>query len=63
MAYTRKTKDEYAIQGNYGTRWEDVTVDETYKEARQSLKDYNDNEPQYPHRLIKRRVKLADARL
>ena len=49
-----KTIIEYNVQGNYG-RWEDVTAEDTYKEARQRLKEYNENEP-YPHRIIRRRI-------
>lgn len=47
MAYTRKTEDEWAVQGYYDRMhgWEDVAVSD------------RDNEPQYPHRLIKRRVR------
>ena len=45
------------IQSFYSTYgWEDVTEETTYKEARQRLKEYRENEPQTPHRLINRRV-------
>lgn len=44
----------HVIQGKYG--WEDVTQDENYQVARALLKDYNENEPATPHRLISRRV-------
>jgi hypothetical protein len=59
MAYKRKTKDEFTIQGNYGYGWEDVTAEDTHKEARLRLKEYNDNEPQYQHRIIQHRVRIA----
>jgi len=55
--YIRKTVDEWHTQGDYGYGWETVTVDVTYAEARQMLKDYRENEPQYPHRIIKKRVR------
>lgn len=58
MAYTRKTKDEYQIHGNYGYGWEELTAEETYKEARAQLRCYNENEPGIPHKIVKRRVKL-----
>jgi hypothetical protein len=47
----------YVVQGNYssGYGWEDLTESESRKEARQDLKDYRQNEVQYPHRMIKRR--------
>lgn len=54
--YTRKTVDEYEIQGNYGQGWEMVTVEETKKAAKDQLKCYNENES-YPHRIVKKRVK------
>lgn len=59
MSYVRKTTDEFVIQGNYGQGWEDVTTETTYKEARKRLKEYNENERQYAHKLIKRRIKIS----
>lgn len=60
MPYIRKTKDEYVIIGNYGygDGWEDLTSEDNRTDAKQRLKEYRENEPQYDHRLIKRRVKL-----
>ena len=59
MSYTRKTEDEYTIQGNYGygDGWEDLTCYDTRREARENLRLYRENEPQYSHRLITCRVK------
>lgn len=57
MAYQRKTRDEFHTQGLYFGVWETVTIDETMAEARQMLKDYNDNEPGIPHRIKKVRVR------
>ena len=45
----------YVIQGNYGCGWEDVTAEESWKEARTRLKEYRVNEPEYAHRQIERR--------
>lgn len=56
MARISKTRLVFVTQGHYGQGWEDVTEDETYKAGRQMLRDYNANETQYPHRLIRRRV-------
>jgi hypothetical protein len=47
----------YVIQGKYFRIWEDVTTETDLKEAKQRLKEYNENELQYLHRLITRRVK------
>lgn len=44
------------VQGNYGKGWEDVTADEDVIKAKILLREYNENERQYPHRLITRRV-------
>lgn len=59
MAYQRKTYDEWEIQGNYGTYgWETVTTETTRAEAKAMLRCYNENEPQYPHRIVKHRVRI-----
>lgn len=60
MAYVRKTKDEYVLQCNYGygDGWEDVFTEETMKEAKKQKKVYEENMPQYPYKIVKRRVKL-----
>ena len=56
--YVRKTRDEYVVQGLYDGSWEDLTYEDSYKEARNMLKCYNENELNYSHRIIKRRIKL-----
>ena len=55
-----KTKKVFVIQGDYGQGWEDVTEEESYIEAKNRLHEYNENEPQYPHRRIIRREKLKE---
>lgn len=57
--YKRKTIDVWIVQGNYGQGWEDVTSSESYKEARQDLKDYKENDKNYLYRLILKRIKKA----
>jgi len=42
---------EYEIQGNYGQGWEAVTTETDKSEARDRLREYRENEPDYPHRL------------
>lgn len=56
--YKRKTRDEYQIHGDYGQGFEEVCAEDTYKAARAQLKCYRENEPQYRHRIIKRRVRI-----
>lgn len=58
MKHIRKTEDIYNIMGNYGQGWEVVTAETDRKEARARLKEYNENEPQYPHKIIKKREKI-----
>lgn len=43
----------YKIMVNYGSRhgWEVVTYEDTLKEARQALRDYRVNQPQYPSKI------------
>ncbi len=60
MAYTRKTYDEYDIEGQYGQGWETVTTEETYRDARAQLRAYNENEPGVPHRIKSRRVRIEE---
>lgn len=43
------------IQGNYGGRWEDVTAETNWKDARANLKAYRANES-VPFRAVTRRV-------
>ncbi len=48
------------IQGNYGNGWDDLTAGDSWKEIRDDLKAYRDNEPQYLHRVITRRITRAN---
>ena len=56
--YKRKTRDAYYLQGNYAGEWEDLFECENGKDAREQLRCYNENESEYPHRIVKRRIKL-----
>ena len=57
----RKTREEFQIQGNYGQGWEEVTAEDTRKEAQARLKEYRENQPEYPHRLVVKRVPIEAA--
>ena len=39
------------IISNYGEGWEVELWEDTYEEAKEDLKAYNENCPQYPHRI------------
>ena len=55
--YTRKTEDEYQIQGYYNSQWETVTTETTRSEAKQQLKCYRENETGTAFRMVKKRIK------
>jgi len=60
--YTRVTHEEYTVQGYYGRGWEDVATEDARHEARARLREYRENEPQYAHRLVTRRVRNVEER-
>lgn len=43
MAYQRKTRDRWDICTNYGYGWECECSGYTYKEAKQTAKEYREN--------------------
>ena len=55
-----KTQIVHIVQKNYGQGWEDVTAEETRKEALARLREYRENEAA-PFRLIQRREKRPEA--
>jgi hypothetical protein len=57
MSYQRKTEDEYQIHGNYGQGFEEVTCETSWKAAKDTIKEYRENEPGVEFKIIKRRVK------
>ncbi len=44
MAYKRKTYDEYQLFGNCGYGWYYILAEATYKEAKEQLRIYVNNE-------------------
>ena len=55
--YVRKTKDVYVLQGNYGYGWDDLTYEDSRREANEQMKCYQENQPA-SYRVIKRREKI-----
>ena len=43
MAYQRKTRDRWDIMTNYGYGWECECSEYTWKEARQTAREYREN--------------------
>lgn len=44
------------VQGNYGHGWETVTAESTWSEARARVREYRENEPGTPLRVVRRRT-------
>lgn len=61
MSRERKTRDVYVIQQYTAQGWEDVTAEDSRSEARQRLKEYRDNQPEFDARMVKRREPKAGA--
>jgi hypothetical protein len=57
----RTTKDVFVVQQNWGYGWEDVNVEDRRKDGMRSVREYRENQPGVPTRLITRRVKLEGA--
>lgn len=59
-ARPRKTRDEYRIEVDYGYGhgWEYEIAEATRAEGKKRLAEYRANAPQYPARMVKRRVKI-----
>lgn len=62
--YVRKTYDEYVLETNYGygDGWEEVLTESAYHEIRERKREYQENMPQYPYRIRKRRVKKMNTK-
>ncbi len=52
-----KPKYEFTIEQFIAGYWNDVCTEDDIKEARQRLKEYRANQPQYPVRIRTERVK------
>ena len=59
MSYKRKTRDRWDIMTNYGYGWECECSEYTYKDAKQTLKEYRENScDRFYVRLEKHREKM-----
>jgi hypothetical protein len=58
--YERKTRDEYQIWVKYGSAYgfEHEITEDSWKDARDRVREYRENCPQYPVRIVKKRVAL-----
>ncbi len=55
MAYQRKTHDEWEIHSDYGNGFEFTVNAENAIDAKRLLREYRVNQPQYRHKIVKRR--------
>jgi hypothetical protein len=53
----RVTETYFHVEGRYSCGWEVVNVETTWKDARRSLREYRENEPGTPFRLVPRMVR------
>lgn len=60
MTYQRKTTDEWHLLINYGGGWEHETTEDSRREAVDMRRCYWENCPQYPTKIVKRRVKIEE---
>lgn len=58
--YVRKTQDEYVLQGRYGHGWEDLTAESSWREIRARRREYQENEPGTPLKIVTRRIPLLE---
>lgn len=59
--YIRKTKDVRAIISDYGYGFEETCGAESYADAKRLLKEYRENQPEYIHKIRRKRVKIEEA--
>lgn len=62
-AYKRKTRDIYIIQQYTGPQygWEDLCEEDEWREAYWRKKEYQENQPEYPVRIVKKRERIEEA--
>ena len=58
MAYKRKTRDYWDIEQLVYGSWEVVNAEDSWKDARRSLKEYRENQPEYPVRARRKRERI-----
>ena len=59
MAYQRKTRDIWKLYVDYGYGWEYEIAEYSRTEIRQRQKEYLENCPQYPTRVVRVRERIG----
>ena len=60
MAYVRKTVDVWRFYVDYGQGWEHELDEYTWAEAKKRKREYAENCPQYPTKIVKGREKKEE---
>ncbi len=62
MAYVRKTRDVWRIYVDYGygDGWEHECTELSRKAARENIKAYRENYPQYPVKVVQGRERIEN---
>lgn len=60
MAYVRKTEDEFQIHQETPEGWEEVCAEKTMRAARQTVRDYRENQPEFPVKIVTKRIRKDD---
>jgi len=60
MSYQRKTRNYWSIQQWTGSQygWEEVNAEDTWKDAKRSLAEYRENQPEYLVRARRKRERI-----
>lgn len=61
MAYQRKTRDIWRFYVDYGQGWEYEGAEYSRAAARQTQREYAQNCPQYPTKIVKGRERIKEA--
>jgi len=56
--YQRKTRDEFVIEQFTAWGWELATTETSWRDARRCVREYRANQPEYPVRWRKVRVRI-----
>lgn len=62
MVYQRTTHDVWVLEANYGygDGWEEVLCEYSATDIKKRLQEYQENIPQYPYRVKKKREKIQE---
>lgn len=58
MPYQHKTRDYWDIEQQTPEGWEVVTSEVTCRDTKRALRDYRENQPEYPVRSVKHRERI-----